>query len=91
MSKQVEAVYENGVLRPLEPLHLDEHQHVTVVISEVHAMTDRSHLDADYLAAARAEVAAMGRIPTLEEIHKITAKDPGSWAEAISEEREERF
>jgi len=27
MSKQIEAIYENGVLRPLESLSLDEHQH----------------------------------------------------------------
>ena len=33
MTKQVEAVYENGVLRPLEPLPLDEHQRVTVTVS----------------------------------------------------------
>jgi predicted DNA-binding antitoxin AbrB/MazE fold protein len=91
MTKQVEAVYENGVLRPLEPLHLSEHQHVTVVISDAHDMAGRSHLDTSYITAARAEVAAMGRIPTLDEIHKITAKDPGSWADAIRAEREERF
>jgi hypothetical protein len=44
-----------------------------------------------YLAAVRAEVAVMDRIPTLDEIREITAKDPSSWAEAISAEREERF
>lgn len=32
MSKRLEAVYENGVLRPLEPLDLEEHQRVTVTI-----------------------------------------------------------
>ncbi len=31
-TKQVEAVYENGVLRPLEPLPLDEHQRVTLTV-----------------------------------------------------------
>jgi predicted DNA-binding antitoxin AbrB/MazE fold protein len=91
MTKQVEAVYENGILRPLEPLPFEEHQHVTVVISEVHTALDRSHLDAEYLASVRADVAAMGRIPALADIHKITAKDPGSWAEAIGAEREERL
>jgi predicted DNA-binding antitoxin AbrB/MazE fold protein len=88
MIKQVEAVYENGVLRPLEPLPLEEHQHVSVVVSEPGA-PERRRPDLDYLAAVRAEVAALGRIPTLDEIHKITAKDPGSWAEAIGAEREE--
>ena len=32
--KQVIAVYEAGVLRPLEPLELEEHQHVTLTIDE---------------------------------------------------------
>ena len=31
MSLQVEAIYENGVLRPLEPLPLQEDQRVTVI------------------------------------------------------------
>ena len=88
MTKQVEAVYENGMLRPLEPLPLSEHQHVTVTIS---APPDRAHQDESYLASLKAEIAAMPRIPTLEEIHKITAKDPTSWADAISAEREDRL
>ena len=46
---------------------------------------------ADYVAAVRVEVAAMDRIPTLDEIRKITSKDPSSWAETIIVEREERF
>ncbi len=96
MIRRVETVYENGVLRPLEPLPLAEHQHVTVIITEAQPVpeqpvSERSHLDAHYLAAVRAEVAAMGRIPTLDEIHKITSKDPSSWAKAIIEEREDRF
>ena len=91
MTKQVEAVYENGLLRPLEPLPLEEHQHVTVVITETRPVPERSHPDSDYLEAVQKEVASMGRVPTLEEIHQITSKDPTSWAEAIIAEREERF
>ena len=34
MTREVEAVYENGMLRPLEPLPLEEHQRVTVMITE---------------------------------------------------------
>lgn len=34
MHKRLEAVYENGVLRPLEPVDLEEHQRVTVTIEE---------------------------------------------------------
>ncbi|PYT26175.1 MAG: hypothetical protein DMG57_22485, partial [Acidobacteria bacterium] len=34
MEKTVQAVYENGVLHPLEPLALRERQQVTVTISD---------------------------------------------------------
>ena len=34
MGKRLEAVYENGVLRLLEPVDLEEHQRVTVTIDE---------------------------------------------------------
>ena len=34
MVRKVEAVFENGVLRPLEPLTLAENQHVRVIITE---------------------------------------------------------
>jgi predicted DNA-binding antitoxin AbrB/MazE fold protein len=34
MSTRLEAVYENGVFRPLQPVRLAEHQRVTVTIGE---------------------------------------------------------
>ena len=34
MSRQLEAVYEHGVLRPLEPLGLAEHQRVRLTLEE---------------------------------------------------------
>jgi predicted DNA-binding antitoxin AbrB/MazE fold protein len=37
MARQLEAVFENGVLRPLEPLALAEKQHVRVTITEADA------------------------------------------------------
>src|SRR5580692_6902849 len=39
MTNRVEAVYENGVLRPLEPLPLTEHQLVTVIVSDLPSRT----------------------------------------------------
>src|SRR5258708_33487958 len=35
MKRQVEAVFEHGVLRPLEPLSLAEQQHVLVTITDI--------------------------------------------------------
>jgi predicted DNA-binding antitoxin AbrB/MazE fold protein len=37
MVQQLEAVFEQGVLRPLEPLSLTENQHVLVTISDIKA------------------------------------------------------
>jgi len=34
MARQLEAVYEQGILRPLEPLVLDEHQRVLLTLEE---------------------------------------------------------
>ena len=34
MARQLEAIYEQGVLRPLEPLTLSEHQRVRLTIDE---------------------------------------------------------
>jgi hypothetical protein len=32
LGQQIEAVFENGVFRPLQPIHLAEHQRVTLVL-----------------------------------------------------------
>ena len=91
MIKQVEAVYENGVLRPLEPVLLEEQQRVTVLITDGPAASGQTYPDVQYMEAIRREVEAMGHIPSREEILEITSKDPASWADAISAEREERI
>ncbi len=91
MTREVEAVHENGTLRPLEPLPLAEHQHVMVVITEAPKPLLRSYRDMAYLDAVKKELARMKRISTLEEIQEITSSDPGSWSEPIISEREERF
>jgi predicted DNA-binding antitoxin AbrB/MazE fold protein len=38
MVRQLEAIFEQGVLRPLEPLSLPEKQHVLLTITDVTAM-----------------------------------------------------
>ena len=91
MTRQVEAVYENGMLRPLEPLGLDEHQQVTVRIIDSSEDPLRSYLDLGYIERIKKEVDAMNHIPSIEEVRAITSKDPASWAEAIIAGREDRF
>jgi len=88
-TNHVDAVYENGVLRPLEPLPLEEHQRVRVSVFSISGDSLASLVDQGFLERARKEVAAAGRVPTHEEIRRITAKDPTSWAETIIAERDE--
>jgi predicted DNA-binding antitoxin AbrB/MazE fold protein len=87
MHEPIEVVYENGVLRPLGPLppQLREHQHLTVTLDIPSALDDR--LDAACLAAARRDA---DPTVSLEEVRGILAKVPGTLAQAVSAEREER-
>ena len=88
MIKQVDAVYERGVLRPLEPLSLAESQRVTLTISD--PVAGRSRRDTEFLERVRAEVAAMPHIPALEQVQQALSKIPGSLTEDFSAEREDR-
>ncbi len=90
MRKQVEAIYENGVLRPLEPLTLDEHQRVTVTIAEAPADSLGAYLDHEYLETVRKEVERVEQVPSRNQILEITSKDPEPWSEAVIAEREDR-
>jgi predicted DNA-binding antitoxin AbrB/MazE fold protein len=71
MISQVEAVYENGVFRPLEPLSLEDNQKVTLtIVGEADAL-DRAHfaLPADRWDAFRAALDAPARvIPSLRKL-----------------------
>jgi predicted DNA-binding antitoxin AbrB/MazE fold protein len=86
MIQQVDAVYEHGLLRPLEPLTLAESQRVKLTISDAEAGRYR---DTEFLEWVEAEVAAMAHIPSLEEVQRILSRIPGSLAEDFAAEREE--
>jgi predicted DNA-binding antitoxin AbrB/MazE fold protein len=52
MSKTIDAVYENGVFRPLEPVKLPEGKHVHVTVPDVTAETQRRLAALDTFSAA---------------------------------------
>ncbi len=87
MVQQVEAVYENGVLRPLQPLHLKEAEKVLVSISPGPADLRSATLDHQFVAYARAEVAEMAKVPTLEDVQQQLSTIKGSMSEFIISER----
>jgi predicted DNA-binding antitoxin AbrB/MazE fold protein len=83
MTKRIEAVYENGVLRLLEPVDLPEHQRVIVTLSE----PEEDWLDTEFMDSCATEVREH---VSLETVQQILAKIPDSLAEVIIAERDGR-
>ena len=88
MPVQVEAVYENGVLRPLQPLALREHERAIVSVSGVTAT--RSALAVENIERIKRQVEAEGPAPGLEEVRRRLAKIPESMSALIIAERGDR-
>ena len=86
MEKTVQAVYEDGVLRPLEPILLEERQEVTVTIS------DQGDVPRDHplLASSDEWASAAGDPVSLDEVRRALASIRGSLSEAVIEERRDR-
>ncbi len=86
MEKTVQAVYENGVLHPLEPLLLGERQQVTVTISDTAVASPNNSLlvsSEEWSDAAQDDI-------DLEEVRRALSTIRGSLSEAVLEERRER-
>lgn len=81
MLKEFEAIYENGVLRPLEPLSLIEQEHVKVTVVRG---AGEEWLDSDFMDACAVEA---DPAVTLEQVRTSLAKIRGSMDEAIDRDR----
>lgn len=86
MSRSIEAVYEDGVLRPLEPLALAEHSTVTLHIDS--ASEEEDGIDWAYVAYCKKLLAENPQILSLEETRAMLRDVKGSFAEALAEERD---
>ena len=86
MEKTVQAVYEDGVLRPLEPIPLENHQEVTVRISDENDIL-RDH---PLVASPEEWAGAAGDTISLDEVRRALATIRGSLSEAVLEERRHR-
>jgi predicted DNA-binding antitoxin AbrB/MazE fold protein len=89
MRFQVDAVYENGVLRPLVPLDLNEHELVVVSVLKTSTLS-RSGLAVEYLEGVKREREGAVGAPGLGEVRRRLAKIPGAMADEIIAERGER-
>ena len=81
-----EAVYENGVLRPLESLALPNMQHVLVTISNAPVNADNL---AGYFEPEEWEAAKHDDVSLLD-VRRALSSIPGSLADAVIASREER-
>jgi predicted DNA-binding antitoxin AbrB/MazE fold protein len=86
ISTQFDAVYENGVLRPLNPVDLPEHQRLSVIVNRPgDPLADVLDWDAHELAANEGDESI-----SLEDVQVALSKIPGSMADVVSTERNER-
>lgn len=81
MVNSVEAVFENGVLRPLEPLHLGEQEHVRIAVSRA---SDEDWLDSEFMDSCADDADAT---ITLEQVRAALSTIRGSMDVAIDEDR----
>ena len=86
MEKTVQAVYEDGVLRPLEPVPLLDHQQVTVTIS------DEGNIPKDHplLVSPDEWACAAGNDISLDEVRRALSTIRGSLSETTIDERRDR-
>ena len=85
MIRDVDAVYEHGVLRPLEPIALTESQRVTLTISGL----PKAHSQRDFrvVERARAEIASALTLPMIEEVRAALASISGSVSQDVIAQR----
>jgi predicted DNA-binding antitoxin AbrB/MazE fold protein len=85
MIKQIEAVYEKGILRPLKPLDLGEQQRVRITIEDHDPLADLIDTDFEEWCARESKEA-----PSIETAREILSKVRGSLSDVIIAERGER-
>jgi predicted DNA-binding antitoxin AbrB/MazE fold protein len=87
MSKRIEVVYENGVLRPLEPLMLRDHQRVSIVLPDDETSpADEDWLDTECLRLCDTEA---DETVNLDAVRQALSKITGSMTSDFIAERHE--
>lgn len=85
--QQIHAIYENGVLRPLSPLNLAEHQEVSIVIRGRQDEVEGSDPTDDMPPIADEGDPDI----TWEQVHEALSSIPGNLSDDIIRDRDERF
>jgi len=90
MGIEVDAVYENGFLKLLQPLDLAEHEHVLVTVTKTTPAPAAPPLDITYIEGLQRELQDLEPAPGIQEIRRRLSKIPGSMTADFIAEREER-
>jgi predicted DNA-binding antitoxin AbrB/MazE fold protein len=90
MDRQIDAVYENGLLRPLEPLPFAESELVHLTITSSVPDPLDSLIDHEFLETIARELEDLGPPPTLAEVQEMLSHDKSLWADTVIAERRER-
>jgi predicted DNA-binding antitoxin AbrB/MazE fold protein len=85
MGKHIEAIYEKGVLRPLGPVDLEEHQRYSLDIEPIEG--DKPELDEEFIESCAPE---NSREVSIEEVRQVLSGIPGSLSDDIRAERDLR-
>ena len=85
MEKTFEAVYEDGMLRPLEDLHLPNHRRVRLIMVSSPAEQGL----ADYFSPEEWAAATEDTV-TLEDVRQALSSIPGCLSDTVVASREER-
>lgn len=86
MTRTLQAVYENGAFRPLEPVSCHEQERVRLTVESIGA-AEEALFDEEFLAYCETQV---DDAVSLEDVRQALAKIPGSLADDIRAERDER-
>jgi len=92
MTQHVDAIYEDGVFRPQEPVSIANGQRVRLTVDSTPQVRDdlsdvADLLDAEFMEACRQRA---GHALPLDEIRSITSVFTGSLSDLICQERDER-
>lgn len=83
MIKKIDAIFEGGVLKPLEPLSLPESRRVTITVADI---ADEDWMDVEFMDACGADAD-----PTisLDQVRAALSKIRGSMSDAVNQDRGE--
>lgn len=88
LNQRIDAVYTNGVLKPVTPLILAENERVSLVIGTAGELEHEDGDAADYMPLIAEEGDPS---VTWEQVQALLAKLPGSLSDDFDRERDERF